>query len=88
MSKPIGTDEMLDRIEELEAKLAKEIEISNNRGNHIEFVLLPQMADLDAKLSKAVEALALADAALSGANMNMRVVEQKVKATLAELKGQ
>ena len=88
MSEPIGTDEMLDRIEELEAKLAKEIEISNNRGNHIEFVLLPQMADLDAKLSKAVEALALADAALSGANMNMRVVEQKVKATLAELKGQ
>ena len=43
---------------------------------------------LEAKLAKAVEALALADAALSGANMNMRVVEQKVKATLAELKGQ
>jgi len=47
-----------------------------------------RIEELEAKLAKAVEALALADAALSGANMNMRVVEQKVKATLAELKGQ
>ena len=47
-----------------------------------------RIEELEAKLEKAVEALALADAALSGANMNMRVVEQKVKATLAELKGQ
>ena len=29
------------------------------------------------------EALALADAALSGANMNMRVVEKKIRAALA-----
>jgi CxxC motif-containing protein (DUF1111 family) len=34
----------------------------------------------------ALEALELADAALSGANMNMRVVEQRVKAAIAELK--
>ena len=47
-----------------------------------------RIEELEAKLAKAVEALALADAALSGANMNMRVVEQKVKATLAELKGE
>ena len=47
-----------------------------------------RIEELEAKLAKAVEALALADAALSGANMNMRVVEQKVKATLAEMKGQ
>lgn len=47
-----------------------------------------RIEELEDALAKAVEALALADAALSGANMNMRVVEQKVKATLAELKGQ
>ncbi|MDB4378673.1 hypothetical protein N9Z41_02775 [bacterium] len=47
-----------------EAKLAEEIEISNQRGNHIEFVLLPQMSDLqfqlkdvEAKLAKAMESL-------------------------------
>lgn len=47
-----------------------------------------RIEELEDALAKAVEALALADAALSGANMNMRVVEQKVKATLAEMKGQ
>jgi hypothetical protein len=45
-------------------------------------------AELEAKLAKAVDALELADAALSGANMNMRVVEQRVKAALKELKGE
>lgn len=40
-----------DRIEELEARLAEEIKISNERGNHIEFVLLPQMSDLSARLT-------------------------------------
>jgi hypothetical protein len=44
-------------------------------------------AELEAKLAKAVEALELADAALSGANMNMRVVERKVKDAIAGLKG-
>lgn len=47
-----------------------------------------RIEELEDALAKAVEALALADAALSGANMNMRVVEQKVKAPLAEMKGQ
>jgi Lar family restriction alleviation protein len=61
VSMVVGRD---NRIEELEAKLAKEIEISNQRGNHIEFVLLPQMSDLhfqlkdlQAKLAKAMLAL-------------------------------
>lgn len=44
-------------------------------------------AELEAKLAKAVEALQLADATLSGANMNMKAVERKVKASIAELKG-
>ena len=44
-------------------------------------------AELEAKLAKAVEALQLADATLSGANMNMKVVERKVKASIAELTG-
>ena len=50
-----------------------------------------RIEELEAKLAKAFEALCLADAALSGANMNtlsMRVVEKSVKSTLAELKGQ
>jgi chromosome segregation ATPase len=47
-----------------------------------------RIEELEAKLAKAVEALRLADAALSGANMNMRVVEKSIKSTLAELKGE
>ena len=95
MNGPIGTDEMLDRIEELEAKLAKEIEISNQRGNHIEFVLLPQMSDLQfqlkdlqAKLEEAVGSLEklarLGNGDLYGnsdGNMIARI-------TLAKLKGE
>lgn len=46
----IDTDDMADRIEELETQLAKEIEISNQRGNHIEFILTPQMSDLQFQL--------------------------------------
>lgn len=44
-------------------------------------------AELESKLAKALEALELADATLSGANMNMKVVERKVKASIAELTG-
>lgn len=39
------------------------------------------------KVAALVEALQLADAALSGANMNMAVVEMKVRAALAAFKG-
>jgi chromosome segregation ATPase len=49
--------------------------------------LKERLAELEAKLAKLVEALQLADATLSGANMNMKVVERKVKAAIAELKG-
>lgn len=35
-----------------------------------------------------LEALELADAALSGANMNMQVVERKVRAAIAKAKGE
>lgn len=47
--------EQADRIKKLETELTKEIEISNKRGNHIEFVLLPQMADLEAERDVAYE---------------------------------
>ena len=43
-----------------------------------------RIEELEAELAKAVEALQLADAAMSGANMNMSVVERKVKAAIAE----
>jgi hypothetical protein len=42
----------------------------------------------EAKLAQAVEALELADAAMSGANMNMRAVERKVKTAIAAIKGE
>lgn len=38
----------------------------------------------DVSVAEALEALALANAALRGANMNMRVVERKVTAALAK----
>ena len=50
-------------------------------------VVADRIEEFEAKLAQALEALELADAALSGANMNMRVVERKVKAAIAELKG-
>ncbi len=39
-------------------------------------------------VAELVEALRLADAALSGANMNMRAVEKRVRAALARIGGQ
>ena len=47
-----------------------------------------RIEELEAKLAKALEALALAYAALSGGNMDMNVVERKVKATIVTLKVQ
>ena len=41
---------------------------------------------LRAKLVMACEALELADAALYGANMNMKIVERKVRTAILELK--
>jgi seryl-tRNA synthetase len=81
-----------DRIKELEAKLAKEIEISNQRGNHIEFVLLPQMSDLHfklkdvkAKLAKAVDAI---DGLLAVLPDDEGPEIDYARTTLAELKGE
>jgi hypothetical protein len=68
---------LADRIEELERKLAK-----CNVLMHAGF------AEYKRRLTRAVKALELADAALSGANMNMSVVEREVKATIAELEGE
>ena len=45
---------------------------------HLDIVTLKQ------EVRRLREALKLADGALSGANMNMRVVERKVRAALAE----
>jgi DNA repair exonuclease SbcCD ATPase subunit len=84
---------------ELEAKLKLADEISNLQADRIEelenarkktFQALLRTTkihdEVEAQLAKALDALELADAALSGANMNMRAVEKKVKATIAELK--
>ena len=82
-----------DRIEELEAKLAKEIEISNQRGNHIEFVLLPQMSDLQfqlkdlqAKLAKAME-MALDECGFRDGTNSYDNWWQERRASVAALKG-
>jgi len=45
-----------------------------------------RIEELEAKLANAIDALQLADAAMSGANMNMSVVERKVKAIIARSK--
>jgi len=78
------TREAADRIEELEGQLQSVLD----RETSILLYYDAKLDAADAKLAKAVEALELADAALSGANMNMSIVERKVKATIAELKGQ
>lgn len=47
-----------------------------------------KVAQLLASAPDLLEALELADAALSGANMNMNVVERKVKAAIARARGE
>jgi Lar family restriction alleviation protein len=94
----IDTDDMADRIEGLEAKLAKEIEIGNQRGNHIEFVLLPQMSDLHfqlkdvkAKLAKALDVDLIEQAisdVLSEGGTYRDAAEYVACTTIAELKGE
>lgn len=81
-----------ERIAELEAKLAKEIEISNQRGNHIEFVLTPQMSDLQfqikdvkAQLAKAVNAI---DGLLAVLPDDEGPEIDYARTTLAEMKGE
>jgi len=64
-------DEAADRIEKLEENIELQLEwyLSNKRV-------------LDGRIEKLVEALRLADAALSGANMNMKIVEKKIRKAL------
>ena len=49
--------DIVDYIDGLRTRLDQEIEISNQRGNHIEFVLLPQMHDDAQRLNEAVSIL-------------------------------
>lgn len=69
-----------DLIQRHAVQLAKATEIVDASGR--------KRGELEAKLAQAVEALELADAAMSGANMNMRAVERKVKTTIAAIKGE
>ncbi len=62
-------DDSADEIERLRKDIYKQ---------HLDIVTLKQ------EVRRLREALKLADGALSGANMNMRVVERKVRAALAE----
>jgi hypothetical protein len=66
---------------------AAELEAALKLHQDLDAISVAAVNSLTAQLAQAVEALELADAALSGANMNMRAVEKKVKATIAELKG-
>jgi predicted DNA-binding protein (UPF0251 family) len=50
--------------------------------------MIARIDELEAMQATSLEALELADAALSGANMNMAVMERKVKAAIAKLKGE
>lgn len=45
---------------------------------------LAKLREARLRIAELEEALRLADAALSGANMNMKVVEKKVRAALGE----
>jgi predicted PhzF superfamily epimerase YddE/YHI9 len=47
---------------------------------------IKRIAELEAQRDELLEALNLADAALSGANMNMNVVEQKILSAIAKAK--
>ena len=108
-------EQAADRIEELEAKLARangkleeflyqlgviyteDDDLTSIWKDRVEPELVQRdirdrrmasyIEELEAKLAKAAEALQLADAAMSGANMNMSIVERKVKASIADLKG-
>jgi predicted nuclease with TOPRIM domain len=72
--------EAADRIEELEA----ENKLLNEQMDAIE----EMGTDSLNALPDLLEALELADAALSGANMNMTVVARKVRAAIAKARGE
>lgn len=57
-------------------------------GCEVEVVAAHDYDALKTQRDDLLEALELADAALSGANMNMNVVERKVKAAIARARGE
>ena len=63
---------------------------SNVYGNNLRALLPMNAADarLIAAAPEMLEALELADAMLSGANMNASVVERKVRAAIAKARGE
>lgn len=73
----MSDDNLFERLHELGIRLSVAAPLA----------AIKRIEELEAKLAKSLEALEIADAALSGANMNMLVVERKVKAAIAELKG-
>jgi hypothetical protein len=90
INKQLNSEEDFDALQETYAEL-EQAEGEADKYHDAWHKAEAKVVELEAKLAKAFEALCLADAALSGANMNtlsMRVVEKSVKSTLAELKGQ
>ena len=61
--------------------------IRYGEGCEVEVVAAYDYDALKAVNGELLEALELADAALSGANMDMKVVERKVKAAIAKVRG-
>jgi Lar family restriction alleviation protein len=68
-----------------EAELAK-VEAERDRQYDQNCEQIKRIAELEAQRDELLEALNLADAALSGANMNMNVVEQKILSAIAKAK--
>lgn len=65
----------------------EESNIRYGEGCEVEVVASYDYDALKAVNGELLEALELADAALSGANMNMKVVERKVKDAIAKSRG-
>lgn len=65
----------------------EESNIRYGEGCEVEVVAAYDYDALKAVNAELLEALELADAALSGANMNMKVVERKVKDAIAKSRG-
>ena len=61
--------------------------IRYGEGCEVEVVAAYDYDALKAVMGELLEALELADAALSGANMDMKVVERKVKDAIAKARG-
>ena len=77
------------RIEELSAALEEEQRISNLRGNMVEFKLIPDLADAEAKLKEAVDVIWAIDNEYdpSENGLNARTMYEIARAFLASLEG-